>query len=261
MPPKRLSYGQRVPHFQNEAARKFLELMERKKSNLSVAADVLSKAELIKIADNLGPYICLLKTHIDIVEDFDQDLTQELLRLSKLHDFMIFEDRKFADIGNTVKYQYGNGIYHISDWADFVNAHTVPGPGIIAGLREVGLKKGRGLMLLAEMSPKGALATGEYTRATIEMAKSNTDFVMGFVSGRRLVESDEHDFIYMTPGVSMSSAGDNLGQQYNTPDKVIRENLSDVIIVGRGIYEAPDSVGAAKEYQKAGWEAYLESLE
>lgn len=39
------------------------------------------------------------QTHIDIIEDFDHDLVEQLQALSQKHDFLIFEDRKFADIG------------------------------------------------------------------------------------------------------------------------------------------------------------------
>lgn len=40
-----------------------------------------------------------MQTHIDIIEDFTLELADELVQLSKELDFMIFEDRKFADIG------------------------------------------------------------------------------------------------------------------------------------------------------------------
>ena len=48
----------------------------------------------------LGIYLPTEQTHIDIIEDFDQELITRLQELSRKHDFLIFEDRKFADIGD-----------------------------------------------------------------------------------------------------------------------------------------------------------------
>lgn len=42
------------------------------------------------------------QTHCDIIEDFDADLVAQLTALAQELDFQIFEDRKFADIGEAV---------------------------------------------------------------------------------------------------------------------------------------------------------------
>jgi orotidine-5'-phosphate decarboxylase len=161
-----------------------------------------------------------------------------------------------------VKLQYSKGVYHISEWADITNAHAVPGDGIVRGLKEIGLPKGRGLLILAEMSSKGTLAKGEYTEEAIEMAQQHQDFCIGFIGMKRALTCKgveiEQDFIYMTPGVALEATSDNLGQQYRTPHDVIAKSGSDVIIVGRGLYESSDPISSAKAYRKAGWDAYLE---
>ncbi len=252
-----MTYHERAAVCTNPTAKKLLELMDTKKTNLCIAADVTSKKELLQLAETLGPEICLFKTHIDIVDNFDWDLIEQLQALAKKHNFLIFEDRKFADIGNTVQHQYRDGIYHIVEWADIVNTHTVAGPGSIAALKEIGLPKNRGLLVLAEMTPEGTLAKGDYTAASIKMAEDHEDFVIGFITTRKL--SENPCFINMTPGIQLTAGGDRLGQKYLTPETAIQQR-ADVIIVGRGIYEASDPLETGKKYRAAGWQAYQDRL-
>lgn len=255
---KMLTYQQRADLCQNPSAVKLFRIMANKKTNLAVSLDVVKKEDLIRLADSLGPEICVLKTHIDIVENFDKQTVIELSNLAAKHQFLIFEDRKFADIGNTVQLQYEKGIYEIAKWAQITNAHTVSGPSIIEGLKQVGLHLGNGLLLLAEMSSRDTLAKGSYTQETIKMALANQDFVIGFISQRKLLP--DPTFVYLTPGVQLDSTTDGKGQQYISPWQAIFENETDVIIVGRGIYKKTDVLSAAKLYRTEGWNAYTERL-
>lgn len=233
----------------------------------------------------------------------------ELVKLSKELDFVIFEDRKFADIGescraelrgvayarvvtgrlavvplpsvmcpcvpdchlpagNTVSLQYSSGTHKIASWSDLTNAHPVPGPGIISGLSSVGAPLGRALILLAEMSSKGCLARGEYTKQAMAMARDartgSDDFVVGFIAMSRVDQGEADDWLILTPGVGLVSKGDKMGQQYRTPREVVYESGCDVIIVGRGIYGIEGGEQAVKDeaerYREEGWKAYEERL-
>jgi orotidine-5'-phosphate decarboxylase len=160
-------------------------------------------------------------------------------------------------------------VHKIASWSHITNAHPVPGPSIISGLASVGKPLGRGLLLLAEMSTKGSLATGSYTEEAVRMARDYRDFVIGFIAQKQMdgvatdiVDPDE-DFLVLTPGVGLDSRGDSMGQQYRTPKEVVTDSGCDIIIVGRGIYGKGDSVNVqavqaqAERYRREGWAAYL----
>ena len=246
-----------IPFCQSSHAvtKKLAQLMHDKKSNLSVSADVTSAKQLIALAKSTADSIVVLKTHIDIIKDFTPSLTKELRAIADHHGFLLFEDRKFADIGNTVKHQVSAGVYQISTWADIINAHLLPGSGIIEGLKAGCQKRDVGLLLLAQMSSINNLFTQSYTQKTAHVAQKNKDFVMGFIAQSSV--SCDDDLVTMTPGVNLASHSDSLGQNYNSPQSVI--NLgADIIIVGRGIYQHNNPKESAKLYQKEGWQALLD---
>ena len=189
------------------------------------------------------------------------------------HKFLIFEDRKFVDIGITVQKQYHKGALRISEWAHIVNASILPGDGIIDALSQCGTAEDfdyvgeRGLLILAEMTSKGSLASGDYTKASIILAKKHDNFVIGFVATQALSDvapqstsSDTNeDFVIFTTGINRAVKGDPFGQQYQTPESAIQRG-ADFIIAGRGIYAAEDPIKMVSVYRSEGWSAYLARL-
>ena len=112
----------------SEVIRNLLEIMIKKKTNLCLAADVTKFQNLVDLAEKVGEKICCLKTHVDILVDWKGQESIEILKnLAKKHNFLLFEDRKLADIGKTVEGQFHDGLYSISSWANLVTVHGLPG--------------------------------------------------------------------------------------------------------------------------------------
>ena len=252
-----LSYQERAKLCSSLVANRLFQLMEQKKTNLALSADVTTAQALLKLADLLGPEICILKTHIDIIEDFTPLLSQQLRYLADKHHFLLFEDRKFADIGHTVQQQYAGGIYHIARWADIVNAHCFPGPSVVQGLAAMATTQSA-LLLIAEMSSSDKVMSSIYLQQTIKMAEQFPDFVIGFITQHALMAKPQ--WINMIPGVNLTTEGDKLGQCYITPEEAIKKRGADVIIVGRGIIAADNPLNAAQMYREQGWRCYGERI-
>ena len=248
-------YTYNLEHATLPVVRKLYELVLSKKTNLCVSADLTSSADIIELAKLVGPHICVLKTHVDIINDFSVNFINTLRSIADEYGFLLFEDRKFADIGNTVKLQSSGGIFQITSWADFINAHTLPGPGVIDGLKQACdalPHRDIGLLLLAEMTSKGNLLSTEYRHQTIDMAQDYPGFVAGWITNHKLTDNPDH--INFTTGIKMGDLQDALGQQYKTPEQAIA-NGSDILIVGRGIINASNPEETARLYRDISWGA------
>ena len=247
---QRLSYEQKIETVGHSKSKKLLELALEKQSNLIVSADVLTTKELHELAERVGPHIVALKTHMDIITDFDYDQTLlPLIDLAARHNFLLMEDRKFADIGSTQELQYSQGTYKISNWADLITAQ------VIGGYQSLDFFHNSGVVAIIGMSSSGTLTDAQYREEATKIAVSHPN-VIGGVSQHALPS----ELLLFTPGVNLESKGDGKGQQYNTPEHVFKNLQSDFIIVGRGIFKSDNPEKAALSYKMAGWNAYLESL-
>lgn len=236
-------------NIKHPVGKKLVEIALKKKSNLIVSADLITTSELLKLANEVGESIVALKLHTDIIKDFNFDFVNQLKKIAKDKEFLLLEDRKFADIGNTQELQFKEGIYKIASWADMITSH------VIAGEESLKVFDNVGVVAIVEMSSKGTLTDDFYITKAINVAE-NAANVLGAVAQRRVPD----DLLLFTPGVNLRKSGDNKGQQYNTPERVFQNIHTDFMIVGRGVYQAVNPAETAREYQTIGWQAYLNSL-
>jgi len=238
----------RLKALKHPLAQKLIELAIKKHSNLCLSLDVTKSAHFIEIVAELGPYLAMLKTHIDILEDFTPEFLLQLQALAAKHQFFIFEDRKFADIGHTAQLQYQQGIYRIASWADFITCHALPGPGMLQALAQIGVPRHRAAFLVVEMSAAGHLLDAHYQDAALTLLRQHPEFMAGVIAQHRFPNTES--WLYCMPGVNLQAEGDGIGQQYRTPLAAMRAG-ADILIVGRGLYQAKDRVAEAKRYLDA----------
>ncbi|PID87989.1 MAG: hypothetical protein CSB06_02685 [Bacteroidia bacterium] len=244
----------------NKLTNRLLEIMHQKKSNLILSLDANKQADFFNLLDQTADHIAMLKTHIDILSDFDETFIPKLKQYAEKYNFLIFEDRKFADIGNTVRQQFQEGIFKIKDWADCVTIHTIPGEMILESIFDK--DSTQTAFLLAKMSSKGNLMNENYTRKVFEMGEKHPNIVSGYICHarnktdlRRLKNKIPKGQLLLMPGVKLNKDQDAKGQQYTSLEDAVKGG-ADCIIVGRGIIESNTPGDTARMYKEKAWELY-----
>lgn len=231
----------------NPKAQQLLNISNTKKSNIIASVDLTTTQAILNFLDKVGNKICAAKLHIDIVSDFSEQFIIDVKKLSQQHNFMLIEDRKFADIGNTQLLQISKGIHHIASWADFVTIHVIAGEASLKAIEDWDEENKPALIPILEMSSKGALTDAHYIAKCKEfIGKYNC--VVGAVCQ---TTSLDKNLLKFTPGIHLSASGDSKGQQFNTPQFAIEKQHSHFLIIGRGLYEAQQPDAAIKDYLEA----------
>ena len=257
-------WGERWSNSTSDIARKYMEVAARKQSLVCLAADRNTMSGLFDLIREVGPYIAALKTHVDLVDDWTPGAWSEFCKEAEKADLLIFEDRKFADIGKISRSQMA-GIYDIRSWADLVTSHLISGPDVVDGLQagwgDVGRKGG--VLLLAQMSSRGNLLNPDYTDQVVIKGREHSG-VFGFIGNgwrpdelRVLRKRVGPEKMIWTPGVNLSTGDGEMGQRYGDPREAILAG-SDCIIVGSGIHRSENPENSARDYAAASWNALIE---
>mgnify|MGYP006184957491 CR=1 FL=1 len=257
-------WGERWSNSTSEIARRYMEVACRKESLVCLAADRRTMAGLFELIDQVGPHIAALKTHVDLVDDWTPEGWSDFCSRAHDADLLIFEDRKFADIGKISRDQMA-GTYDIRSWSDLVTAHLISGPDIVDGLHAGWGDVGRegGVLLLAQMSSRGNLLNPNYTDEVVTRGIAHSG-VFGFIgNGSRPEELAElrskvgKSKMIWTPGVNLAVGDGEMGQRYGDPRQAVLAG-SDCIIVGSGIHRSENPAAAAQSYASASWNALVE---
>jgi len=262
-----MSYGARAEHAKQKVTRELFKLMERKESNLVVAADkdFESPRDVMEFARELASDIVGLKFHPRIYARwgwFCNRLDEELFDLAKEHEFVVINDTKLGDIGKIMFRQLEVELAN----AHLVTTHGIQGYHALKAINdlasELESKDGvaRGAIVLAYMTPEGHMFDLVFDRLIDD---SNEHGAAGVVIAGKEVGALYHGaarlelgIAILSPGIRIKGKKGERGQIYGHPYHATKHG-ADVIIVGSGIYKASDAVKAARNHRKEGWEGYL----
>ena len=198
-----------------------------KQSRLCFSADLEDPNKLIEMLNKIGKYSVICKIHYDII-NIDSyvggDFTRDLIECSIKHNFLIMEDRKFVDISHTVQRQYKK----FANWVDLVTVMGNVNKDVVRALS--------GVLLVANMSNNSF----DCTENAKQIALENSTNIVGFITQYRI---DNNTMLCMTPGISMEKKSIK-DQNYRCANDVD----TDIIIVGRGIYNDANYIETAKMY-------------
>ena len=266
-----MSFKKRAEHAKTQIAKLLFELMEKKETNLVVAADqeFEDEGEVFKFAKDMGPEIIGLKFHPRIYQRdlgwYWYDSDGELFEIAKENEFVVINDTKLGDIGKIEIKQAREDLRN----AHLVTTHEVQGFHALKAINDIAQQLyeedgiPRGAISLLYMTSEGhhfgpifedlIEDANKYCAAGGVVAGSSPN-ALQYACGKL-----DLGILIFSPGIKIKGKKGERGQTYGHPFNAVTHG-TDIIIVGSGIYGSSDPVKAAREYRKEGWEGYLERL-
>lgn len=216
----------------------------QKKTNLILSLDVTDKLHFFSVLYDCKEYICAVKLHLDCYTFMDDKAYDTLFDWAEKYNFIIIEDRKFADIGNTNRLQ---ALRFMNIGIRYFTSHIFMGKDSIENFPENCC-----VFLIANMSCKGSYFSDKIQLEPLLESTSKSYYdkipnVIGFVSQKNIETNSEKYPLILRPGVRLpgSHNNDTMGQIYKPPE--IYPGVC--WVVGREIIHAKEPKKVAEKYK------------
>lgn len=228
--------------------------MKDKQTNLCIAADFHTLKEVEELVHIAGPHICVLKTHHYYYSDCKdpKERARVLNGLKQKYNFLVFEDEKYDDGQEQTKVDYEQ---ECVDYADLITVVPGFGPGVFKAIKEVAEKKQlvRGCLAVIQVSFEGALYN-KLRREVYSSCLEYSDICVGVIAQDFQTDAS---MLKLSPGVHIAKSTDGRSQNWRHPTEAMSQ-MSDIIIVGRGITQCPKHVQLETllKYKELGYESF-----
>ena len=228
------------PFFNNKFGIKLIDIIKIKKTVLCLSLDVDTWENGIKILNVCGAFICMVKLHVALFDDWNNKSYLKLIELANKYNFLIMQDSKLIDVPKISLKQILSNQYNISKWADCITVSNINYIDIRNHFNEEKIESRNNIPIelinVVEMNTKTDFFTDEYIKKTKKDIYINE--IVSIVSQKSF--KDTGYTIRFSPGVvnSMSdlkNENSNIISRYRDIKTAIQSELNHVIIIGSNI--------------------------
>lgn len=239
-----------------------LSEMISKKTALCLSLDTSTWEAGKKIIHQCGEHIIMLKTHVELYQDYNDNFESEIKELAKKYHFFIMEDRKLSDVAKISYRQTKSGHYNICNWANFITIHGINAESYLNKMKQNFNSKdyiNYCPVIVSQMNDNLCLIGDEYTNKCLDIIEKYQEF-SPLVICQSLPKNK--DIIKCTPGVvlNIEEEDSNLDlSRYRSVEKAIQIDGNHIIIVGRSIIYDENPKEMAQKFQQQSWKIFEES--
>lgn len=249
----------------NNFNKRLLNIIKTKQTSVCLSLDTGSWSKGKSILESCAPYICMVKLHLDLLTDWNNTATQEILDMSKTHNFLILEDSKLDDVPNIVESQVYGGLHSFGNWVDAVTVNTVNFVSTNNALyrsakknRSDAVSKDLTCIPVGQYNTKDSMVTKDYSvnfRNKL-LEEKDARFQTRTIIQQNLYKTD-NQFLRMTPGVIEVDEDIIFNEdraRYRSIETAMMRDRNHVVIIGGNIIINEDVVEKCKSCATRTWE-------